>query len=165
MSTCLRTLRFAFLTVSLLFLSFVPTRAQQIQSRALKKQKPAPVIYLVIVGAFLSTQFPAIARADSASCLARLSVYVAELDQLLLKEKNWIRPFKDLNQKHFPLRDCEVNALLDEVRRSRFLQTKSYDANTIRYFFVFSNGDVEAGFTYLASDRKSEFDFAMFTRK
>jgi hypothetical protein len=31
MSKCLRTLRFAFLTATLLFLSFVPTRAQQIQ--------------------------------------------------------------------------------------------------------------------------------------
>jgi hypothetical protein len=31
MSKCLRTFRFAFLTATLLFLSFVPTRAQQIQ--------------------------------------------------------------------------------------------------------------------------------------
>jgi hypothetical protein len=31
MSKCLGTLRFAFLTATLLFLSFVPTRAQQIQ--------------------------------------------------------------------------------------------------------------------------------------
>jgi hypothetical protein len=31
MSKCLRTLRFAFLTATLLFLSFAPTRAQQIQ--------------------------------------------------------------------------------------------------------------------------------------
>jgi hypothetical protein len=31
MSKCLRTLRFSFLTATLLFLSFAPTRAQQIQ--------------------------------------------------------------------------------------------------------------------------------------
>lgn len=106
------------------------------------------------------------ARADSVpSCFERLSSYVTELDRLLSKEKDWIRPFKDLNQKHFPLRDCEVNALLNEVQRSSFLQSKYYDANTRRYFIVFSNGDVEVGFNYLVSDRKSEFDYALFTRK
>jgi hypothetical protein len=105
------------------------------------------------------------ARADSASCTAKLSEYVVELDQLLLKEKNWIRPFKDLNQKYFPLRDCEGNSLLQEVQRSGFLVSKSYNAKAGRYFFVFSNGDVETGFTYLISDGKSEFDYAMFTRK
>ena len=131
----------------------------------MKKQKLASVDYLVIVGAFLATQFSPTAQADPASCFEKLSSYVAELDQLFLKEKNWIRPFKDLNQKHFPLRDCAVNALLHEVQRSSFLQSKYYDANTRRYFVVFSNGDVETGFTYLVSDGKSEFDYAMFTRK
>src|SRR6185436_18972159 len=97
--------------------------------------------YLIIVSAFLSTQGSlSVARADSASCLQSLSSYITELDQLLSKEKNWIRPFKELNQKHFPLRDCEVNALLQEVQRSGFLQSKSYNANARRHFFIFSNG-------------------------
>ncbi len=130
-----------------------------------KKQKPVPLDYLIIVGALFSAQFPAIAHADPASCLERLSSYVTELDQLFLKEKNWIRPFKNLNQMYFPFRDCATDSLLNEIGRSIFLQSNYYDANTNRYFFVFSNGDVEAGFNYLVSDRKSQFDYATFIRK
>ena len=38
-----------------------------------------------------------IARADPASCIEKVSSYVAEVDQLLATEKNWITPFHDLN--------------------------------------------------------------------
>ena len=121
---------------------------------------------LVVVGSFLFMRcLITPAQADPVPCTDRVSSYVSELDQLLLAEKNWIRPFKDLNKKHFPLRDCEVNALLNEVQRSSFLQSKYYDAHTNRYFIVFSNGDVETGFNYVVSGRKSEFDYATFTRK
>ncbi|MBR1152714.1 hypothetical protein [Bradyrhizobium sp. JYMT SZCCT0428] len=40
-----------------------------------------------------------IARADPASCIEKVSSYVAELDQLLAKERNWITPFDDLNNR------------------------------------------------------------------
>jgi hypothetical protein len=63
------------------------------------------------------TQAP-IARADSVSCLAKVSAYVAELDELLSKEKNWITPYDDLNARYFPFRDCEADALLEVVRSS-----------------------------------------------
>jgi hypothetical protein len=131
-----------------------------------KKQKLAMAACLTFAGSilFMRCLLPP-AHADSMPCFESLSSYVTELDRLLSKEKNWIRPFKDLNQKYFPLRDCEINLLLHELDRSSFLQSKYYDANTKRYFIVFSNGDVEVGFNYVVSDNKSEFDYATFTRK
>jgi hypothetical protein len=70
--------------------------------------------YLTAVGALLLglTQISN-ARADPASCLAKASLFVTELDELPSKEKNWITPYEDLNERYFPLRDCEPNALLD----------------------------------------------------
>src|SRR5713226_7228359 len=62
------------------------------------------------------------ARADSGSCLAKVSSYVSELDALLSKERNWITPYFDLNERYSPFRDCEAAELLDVVSRSRFIQ-------------------------------------------
>ena len=44
------------------------------------------------------TQAP-FAHADSDSCPAKVSAYVAELDELLSKERNWITPYMDLRRK------------------------------------------------------------------
>src|SRR5947209_6048246 len=89
------------------------------------------------------------ARGDSASCLAKVSAYVAELDELLSKEKNWITPYFDLNDRYFPFRDCDTDALLDEVSRSRFIRPITYHPRTKTYFIIFSSHDVSAGFAYL----------------
>src|ERR1700733_9004433 len=95
------------------------------------------------------------AHADSASCLAKVSAYVAELDELLSKERNWNTPYMDLTKRSFPIHDCEVDALLDVVRGSHFIRSISYHSRTNQYFILFSNGDVEAAFAYLVSEKKS----------
>jgi hypothetical protein len=93
------------------------------------------------------------ARADPASYMANISSYVAELDALLSKEKNRLTPYIDLNERHFPFRDCEADALLEVVRRSGFIRSIGHHAG--RYFILFSNEKVEIGFTYYAFERKS----------
>jgi hypothetical protein len=93
------------------------------------------------------------ARADPASCMANISSYVAELDALLSKEKNRLTPYIDLNERHFPFRDCEADALLEVVRGSGFIRSIGHHAG--RYFILFSNEKVEIGFTYYAFERKS----------
>jgi hypothetical protein len=98
------------------------------------------------------------ARADSASCLAKASSYVAELDQLLSKERNRLTPYNDLNEKYFPFRDCEANALLDAVRKSNFIRSISYGSRTTEYFILFSSDDVLISFTYNASKKKADPD-------
>jgi hypothetical protein len=132
----------------------------------MNKRQPLLIGYLTLaIALFLCATHISTVRADSASCIAKLSSYVAELDQLLSKEKDWIRPFNELNERHFPLRDCEVDALLNEVSRSRFISSKLYHPRSNQYFIVFSNGDVEAGFSYLVSEKKSQVDYAKFTHK
>jgi hypothetical protein len=74
----------------------------------------APLIALV--------QVPA-PRADSASCLAKATLFVTELDELLEKEKEWDTPYPDLVKPYFPLRDCEAQAFLDVCRQSRFIRS------------------------------------------
>lgn len=98
------------------------------------------------------------ARADSASCLAKVSSYVAELDQLLSKERNWITPYHDLNEKYFPFRDCEADALLDAVRKSNFIRTIFYSSRAKFYLIRFSNDKVSVDFTYYVADKKSSPD-------
>jgi hypothetical protein len=83
---------------------------------------------------------------------------VVELDQLLSKERNWITPYDDLNEKYFPFRDCEVDALLDAVRKSNFIRSISYNFRTTEYFIHFSSDDVLVGFTYNVSEKKSDPD-------
>jgi hypothetical protein len=122
--------------------------------------------YLTAVGAVILclAQAPR-ASADSASCITKVSSYVAELDQLLLKERNWITPFMDLNTRYFPLRDCETAALLDAVRGSSFIRSISHDSRGKAYFIYFSSEEVSVGFGYLVSERKSTFASAIWVNK
>ena len=105
------------------------------------------------------------ARGDSASCLARVSSYVAELDELLSNERNWITPYFDLNERYFPFRDCEADALLEEVRRSRFIRSISYHSGTKQYFIKFTSDEVVVGFAYYVSEKKSDADHAGWVNK
>ena len=107
----------------------------------------------VITVVFCLAQAPS-ARADSASCMANISSYVAELDALLSKERNLLTPYVDLNKRHFPFRDCEADALLEVVRRSSFIRSIGHHAG--QYFINFSNEKVEIGFTYYVSEKKSD---------
>ena len=110
------------------------------------------------------TQAPS-ARADSASCLAKVSSYVAELDELLSRERNWITPYEDINKKHFPFRDCEADSLLEVVRSSRFIRSISYNSRAKEYFIYFSSDEVRVGFGYLVSEKKSTFNSSMWVHK
>jgi hypothetical protein len=105
------------------------------------------------------------AHADSASCLAKVSAYVVELDALLSKERNWNTPYLDLTKRSFPIYDCEVDALLAVVRKSHFIRSISYHAPTNQYFILFSNGDADASFAYLASEKKSNAATAGLSHK
>lgn len=120
----------------------------------------------IAVGAFLLYLALAPgARADSASCLAKFSAYVAELDELLSREKNWITPYFDLTERTFPIHDCEADALLEVARGSRFIRSISYSSRLNEYLVIFSSDDVEADFTYLVSKKRSDSASAGFTHK
>jgi hypothetical protein len=108
---------------------------------------------------FLCLALVSSARADSASCLAKVSSYVAELDELLSKERNLLTPYFDLNERYFPFRDCEADALLEIARSSRFIRSISHNARLNEYFIHFSSDSVKVGLYYYASERKSEPGF------
>jgi hypothetical protein len=129
-----------------------------------KKRRLVAIGYLTAVGALLVAQASS-ARADSASCLAKVTSFVVELDQLLSKERNWNTPYLDLTTRHFPLRDCEPDALLDVVRGSRFIRSISYHSRTNQYFIFFSSDDADASFAYLVSEKKSQAASAGLTHK
>jgi hypothetical protein len=118
-----------------------------------------PTRYLAAVGALLLSLTQILdARADSASCLAKAASYVAELDELFSKERNWLTPYDDLSERYFPFRDCEVDALLETVRRSRFIRSISHHSRADVYIIDFSNNDVLISFTYHVSEKKSDPD-------
>jgi hypothetical protein len=105
------------------------------------------------------------ARADPASCIEKVSFYVAEVDQLLATEKNWITPFHDLNKRYFEFRDCEADALLEVVSRSRFFQQIAYNPRAKEYLILLSSKDVEVGFAYDARAKKSNTLSAVWVNK
>ena len=105
------------------------------------------------------------AHADSASCLAKVSAYVVELDELLSRERNWITPYFDLVKRTFPIYDCEVDALLNVVRGSRYIRSISYSSRLNEYLIVFSSDVAQADFTYLVSPKKSNSASAGFIDK
>lgn len=111
---------------------------------------------IAIVAIALSLTQGSIASADPAFCIERVSSYVAELDHLLSTERNWITPFYDLNKKYLPFQGCEVDALLREVSRSRFIERIRYNSPTKQYSIIFSSKDVQIGFAYLVSEKRSE---------
>jgi hypothetical protein len=97
-----------------------------------------------------------IARADPVFCINKVKAYVAELDQLLAKERNWITPYNDLNKRYFAFEDCDTDALLEEVKRSRFIESIAYYPRVKEYYIHFSSRDVLVSFVYRASEKKSD---------
>jgi hypothetical protein len=118
-----------------------------------------------VVAFLLCAMQVSIACADPASCLEKVSSYVAEVDQLLAKEKNWITPFHDLNKRYFEFRDCDTDALLEVVWQSRFLEEIGYNPRAKRYVIVLSSKDVEVGFAYNAREKRSNNLFAVWANK
>jgi hypothetical protein len=106
-----------------------------------------------------------VARGESRSCTEKVSSYVAELDQLLSKEREWITPYDDLNSRYVPFLDCEGDALLEEVVKSRFIEPITYNPRSKEFLIDFSNGDVKVQFAYDVKERRSSYHSAKFTRK
>ena len=121
--------------------------------------------YVTAVAMLLVVAQASGAGADSASCLAKASSFVAQLDELLSKEKNWLTPYVDLKERYFPLRDCDADALLGVVRRSKFLRSVSHNPRTNSYLIHFSSDAVLFGFGYLASEKKSYFSDPLWVNK
>lgn len=121
--------------------------------------------FAAVAALFLCVAHGAVARGEPNSCIERVSSYVAELDQLLSKEKNWITPYNDLKARYAPFLDCEVDALLEEVVKSRFAEPIAYHPRSKKFFIDFSNGDVQVGFVYEVKERRSASHYSIFVRK
>ena len=104
-------------------------------------------------------------RADPAVCIEKASSYVEELDRLLAKERNWIMPFLDLNHRYFLFQDCDTDALLEVVWRSRFFRQVTYNPRAKEYLVLFSSNDVRVGFAYGVREKMSNTPFALWENK
>jgi len=105
------------------------------------------------------------ACADHASCLEKAKSYFAEIDQLLSKEKNWIMPFVELNERYSPLEDCDTDLLLQEATQWRFIQPIIYNPYAKYYLVRFWSEDVKVEFAYSALKKKSNTHSAGWVNK
>ncbi|KRR27950.1 hypothetical protein CQ14_08985 [Bradyrhizobium lablabi] len=108
---------------------------------------------------------PSAAHADSVTCLEKAKSYFAEIDQLLLKEKNWIMPFVELNERYSPLEGCDTDLLLQEATNSRFCQPILYNPYGKVYLVRFWSEDVKVEFAYIPLEKKSETHSAGWVNK
>jgi len=92
---------------------------------------------------------------DTANCVARMSAYVAELDQLFAATA-WLTPFQKLNNRYFPFRDCDTDPLLVETTKSQFYRGVTYYPRSKRYVVQFASKRLEVSFAYRADERRSE---------
>jgi len=86
---------------------------------------------------------------NTASCVAKMSSYVAELDRLLATQKTRIAPFDELIGKYFPFIDCDADPLLVETTRSRFFRGIQYNPRARYYVVRLASKDVEVIFSGL----------------
>ena len=121
--------------------------------------------YAAVAALLLSFAHGAVARAGSNSCAERVSSYVAELDQLLSKERNWITPYDDLDARYTPFLDCDADTVLEEVVKSRFIRPITYNPRSKTFFLHFSSPDIEVHFVYEVAQRRSDYHGAKFSRK
>lgn len=105
------------------------------------------------------------AHADHASCMEKARLYFAELNQLLSKEKNWITPFDELNERYSFLEGCETDLLLQEATRWRFIQPIIYNPHAKYYLVRFWSDDVKVQFSYDAIKKKSDTHSAGWATK
>jgi hypothetical protein len=119
----------------------------------------------VVVLALLLISLIPVRGDETASCVAKMSAYVAELDELLSNERNWITPFDRLNKKFFPFVDCDADPLLEEASRSRFFQHIIYYPRAKEYYVRFASSDVKIGFAYLIKERRTKEVTALFVNK
>ena len=120
--------------------------------------------YVVIL--FFSLTTAIVAEPDM--CANRLSNFVAELDPMFEKDQRLTRhsltPFLELNKKHFPVHNCDVDDMTKILSRFRYFQN-SFVGGKARRGFEFSNGHVSVGFSYLEDERRSELHYAIHNNK
>jgi hypothetical protein len=123
------------------------------------------VTFSLIASSLLLAQASA-TRADPVLCLEKAKSYFAEIDQLLSKEKNWIMPFVELNERYSPLEGCDTDLLLQEATtRSRFIQPIIYNSHAKYYLVRFWSDDVKVEFSYSALEKKSDTHNAGWVNK
>jgi hypothetical protein len=105
------------------------------------------------------------ARADPTLCLEKAKSYFAEIGQLLSKEKNWIMPFVELNERYFPLEDCDTDLLLQEATQWRYIQPIIYNPHAKAYLVRFWSDDVTVEFAYDSRKKKSRAHSAGWVNK
>ena len=105
------------------------------------------------------------ARADHASCMEKAKSYFSEIGQLLSKEKNWIMPFVELNERYSPLEDCDTDLLLQEATQWRYIQPIIYNPYAKAYLVRFWSDDVTVEFAYDSRKKKSRAHSAGWVNK
>jgi hypothetical protein len=105
------------------------------------------------------------ARADPVLCLEKAKSYFAEIGQLLSKEKNWIMPFVELNERYSPLEDCDTDLLLQEATQWRYIQPIIYNPHAKAYLVRFWSDDVTVEFAYDSRKKKSRAHSAGWVNK
>jgi hypothetical protein len=106
---------------------------------------------------------------DTPACVAKVSAYVAELEQLLSTKIPWFRshsivPYDELQRKYFPFGDCAGDPVMIEASKSRFYAGIGYNPRVKYYVVEFSNRVVTTGFAYDVRQRKVESNGAGWVR-
>ena len=106
---------------------------------------------------------------NTPACIAKISAYVAELDQLLSTKiprfrPHEIGPYDELQRKYFPFGDCDGDPILIEATKSRFFRGIEYNPRPKDYIVRFSNGVVRTGFSYDGKKRDVESNGAGWVR-
>jgi len=120
--------------------------------------------FSLITSSLLLAQLSA-ARADPVLCMEKAKSYFSEIGQLLSKEKNWIMPFVELNERYSPLEDCDTDLLLQEATQWRFIQPIIYNPHAKAYLVRFWSDDVTVGFAYDSRKKKSRAHSAGWVNK
>ena len=120
--------------------------------------------FSLITSSLLLAQLSA-ARADPVLCLEKAKSYFAEIDQLLSKEKNWIMPFVELNERYSPLENCDTDLLLQEATQWRYIQPIIYNPHAKAYLVRFWSDDVTVEFAYDSRKKKSRAHSAGWVNK
>jgi hypothetical protein len=120
--------------------------------------------FSLITSSLLLAQLSA-ARADPVLCMEKAKSYFSEIGQLLSKEKNWIMPFVELNERYSPLEDCDTDLLLQEATQWRYIQPIIYNPHAKAYLVRFWSDDVTVEFAYDSRKKKSRAHSAGWVNK
>ena len=115
------------------------------------------------------TPAPSTLADNTPACVAKVSAYVAELDQLLSTQIPWFRshsivPYGELQRKYFPFDDCDGDPVMIEASKSRFYAGTDYNPRAKYYIVNFSNRVAVVGFVYRVKERKVESNGAGWVR-